>query len=41
MVFPEDIDNFQEAFTEVVNFIKNNDFIPERNDDEDEREEDE
>ncbi len=27
MVFPEDIDNFQEAFTEVVNFIKSNNFI--------------
>ncbi len=27
MVFPEDIDNFQEAFTEVVNFIKENDFV--------------
>ncbi len=26
MVFPEDIDNFQEAFMEVVSFIKNNDF---------------
>jgi mannitol/fructose-specific phosphotransferase system IIA component (Ntr-type) len=27
MVFPEDIDNFQEAFTEVVNFIKSNEFM--------------
>ena len=26
MVFPEDIDNFQEAFVEVVNFIKGNSF---------------
>jgi hypothetical protein len=30
MVFPEDIDNFQEAFTEVVDFIKSNDFNPVR-----------
>jgi hypothetical protein len=27
MVFPEDIDNFQEAFMEVVNFIKSNNFV--------------
>ncbi|MBN1882929.1 MAG: DUF3276 family protein [Deltaproteobacteria bacterium] len=25
MVFPEDLDNFQEAFDEVVNFIREND----------------
>lgn len=24
MVFPEDLDNFQEAFDEVVNFIRDN-----------------
>ena len=28
MVFPEDIENFQEAFMEVVNFIKSNGFVP-------------
>ncbi len=40
MVFPEDIDNFQEAFTEVVSFIKNNNFIrPKTNNMEDESEE--
>jgi len=30
MVFPEDLDNFQEAFDEVVNFIREND--PSRSD---------
>jgi hypothetical protein len=41
MVFPEDIDNFQDAFTEVVNFIKNNDFVQPRKDEEDNEGEDE
>jgi hypothetical protein len=27
MVFPEDIDNFQEAFSEVVDFIKGQGFV--------------
>ena len=31
MVFPEDLDNFQEAFDEVVNFIREND--PSRSED--------
>jgi hypothetical protein len=30
MVFPEDIDNFQDAFSEVVTFIKNNNFVQSR-----------
>lgn len=35
MVFPEDIDNFQEAFMEVVEFIKSNNFVePRKMDDE-------
>lgn len=38
MVFPEDIDNFQEAFTEVVSFIKNNNYVQPRKIDEEEDE---
>jgi hypothetical protein len=42
MVFPEDIDNFQEAFTEVVSFIKENNYVqPRRTDEEDTEEKDE
>ncbi len=41
MVFPEDIDNFQEAFTEVVNFIKSNGFIETRKRDDEGEEESE
>jgi len=41
MVFPEDIDNFQEAFTDVVNFIKSNDFIRPRREEDGEQEEQE
>jgi hypothetical protein len=39
MVFPEDIDNFQEAFTEVVSFIKSNNFVQSRRTEEEEGEE--
>ena len=38
MVFPEDIDNFQEAFTEVVSFIKSNNFVQSRRVEEEEGE---
>ena len=37
----EDIDNFQEAFTDVVNFIKSSDFVrPRREEDEGQEEQD-
>ena len=40
MVFPEDIDNFQEAFTEVVSFIKSNNLVRSRRIEEEDEEKD-